>query len=419
MTAQSIIMHIDVNSAFLSWQAAYNLQHGDLLDLREIPSAVGGSQKDRRGIVLAKSIPAKIKGIQTGQVIWQAKEKCPELIVVPPDYGLYMMCSNALYQLVHECSPTVQRFSVDEMFLDYTGMEKNFGEPVKAAHSLKEKIKKELGFTVNIGIGTNKLLAKMAGDLKKPDMVHTILSKKEMKNKMWPLPVEDLFMVGRATKRKLKDLNITTIGDLAETDAEILKYKLKSFGSLIWQYANGIDKSVMKNGATVPMKSIGNSTTIKFDVDNSKTAYKVLLSLTESVTQRLRRARCCCSVISIEIRTAELGFYSHQRKVFSPTNITFEIFKTVKELFDEGWKGEKIRHLGVRVADLCSDEFIQATIFDDELREKKQNLDYAIDRVRDIHGKYSVMRGTFLDKEIKPMIGGVDIDEYPLMSGIL
>lgn len=259
----------------------------------------------------------------------------------------------------------------------------------------------------------------MAGDLKKPDMVHTILSKKEMKNKMWPLPVEDLFMVGRATKRKLKDLNITTIGDLAEIDAEILKYKLKSFGSLIWQYANGIDKSVMKNGATVPMKSIGNSTTIKFDVDNSKTAYKVLLSLTESVTQRLRRARCCCSVISIEIRTAELGFYSHQRKVFSPTNITIEIFKTVKELFDEGWKGEKIRHLGVRVADLCSDEFIQATIFDDELREKKQNLDYAIDRVRDIHGKYSVMRGTFLDKEIKPMIGGVDIDEYPLMSGIL
>lgn len=142
MTARSIIMHIDVNSAFLSWQAAYNLQHGDLLDLREIPSAVGGSQKDRRGIVLAKSIPAKIKGIQTGQVIWQAKEKCPELIVVPPDYGLYMMCSNALYQLVHECSPTVQRFSVDEMFLDYTGMEKNFGEPVKAAHSLKDKIKK-------------------------------------------------------------------------------------------------------------------------------------------------------------------------------------------------------------------------------------------------------------------------------------
>lgn len=419
MTARSIIMHIDVNSAFLSWQAAYNLQHGDLLDLRDVPSVVGGSQKDRRGIVLAKSIPAKSKGIQTGQVIWQAKERCPELLIIPPNYELYMLCSNALYQLVREYSPTVQRFSVDEMFLDYTGMTENFGEPIKAAHALKDRIKKELGFTVNIGIGTNKLLAKMAGDLKKPDMVHSIMTKEEMKKKMWSLPVENLFMVGRATKRKLKELNITTIGELAEIDAEVLRYKLKSFGNLIWQYANGIDMSVMKNDSTVPMKSIGNSTTIKFDVDNRETAYKVLLSLTESVTQRLRRARCCCGVISVEIRTSELKFYSHQKKIFSPTNVTIEIFEVVKELFDEGWKGEKIRHLGVRVADLCSDEFIQTTIFDDKLKEKKQNLDYAIDKVRDTYGKYSVVRATFLDKEIKPMIGGVDIDEYPLMSGIL
>lgn len=419
MKNQTVIMHIDVNSAFLSWQAAYNLQHGDILDLREIPSVVGGSQKDRRGIVLAKSIPAKSLGIQTGQVIWQAKQKCPELIVVPPNYELYMICSNALYRLVREYSPKVQRFSVDEMFMDYTGMTKHFGEPVEAAHRIKDRIKKELGFTVNIGIGPNKLLAKMAGDFKKPDMVHTLLTKEEMEKKMWPLAVEDLFMVGRASKQKLRELNIRTIGDLAIADLDLLRYKLKSYGILIWQYANGIDKSVMRNDASVPMKSIGNSTTIKFDVDNYKTAYKVLLSLTESVTARLRMAHCCCRVISIKIRSTELKSYSHQRKIFSPTNITAEIFEVVKELFDEGWKGEKIRHLGVRVADLCSDEFTQATIFDDELKEKKQNLDCAIDKVRSRYGKHSIMRATFLDREIKPMTGGVDIDEFPLMSGIL
>ncbi len=419
MKNQTVIMHIDVNSAFLSWQAAYNLQHGDALDLRDVPSAVGGSQKDRNGIVLAKSIPAKALGIQTGQVIWQAKEKCPELVIVPPNYELYMMCSNALYQMVREYSPKVQRFSVDEMFMDYTGMSEHFGTPMEAAHNIKERIKKELGFTVNIGIGSNKLLAKMAGDLKKPDMVHVMLTKEDMKSKMWPLAVEDLFMVGRATKKKLKELNISTIGDLAKADTDILVYKFKSFGALIWQYANGIDKSMMKNGCSVPMKSIGNSTTIRFDVDNRQTAYKVLLSLTESVAARLRMVNCCCRVISVEIRSFELKFYTHQRKVFAPTNITIEIFEVVKELFDECWKGEKIRHLGVRVADLSSDEFTQSTIFDDELIEKRQNLDGAIDRIRGKFGKGALMRATFLDKEIKPMTGGVDVDEYPLMSGIL
>lgn len=419
MSGQTIIMHIDVNSAFLSWQAVYNLQHGDILDLRKVPSAVGGSQKDRRGIVLAKSGPAKAYGIQTGQVIWQAKQKCPELIVVPPNYELYMMCSNALYELIRQYSPKVQRFSVDEMFIDFTGMERHFGQPVEAAYMIKDRIKKELGFTVNIGIGPNKLLAKVAGDLKKPDMVHTLLTQEEIEKKMWPLPVEDLFMVGRASKHKLELLNIKTIGDLANCDVKLLKSKMHSHGVLIWQYAKGIDKSVMQNDSSVPMKGIGNSTTIKFDVDDYKTAYKVLLSLTESVSARLRMARCCCRVISVEIRSSTLSFYSHQRKIFSPTNITTEIFEVVKELFDESWKGEKIRHLGVRVTDLCSGEFTQSTIFDDESKEKKQNLDCAIDNIRNKYGKYSIMRATFLDREIKPMTGGVDVDEFPPMSSLL
>lgn len=330
-----------------------------------------------------------------------------------------MMCSNALYELIREYSPKVQRFSIDEMFVDYTGMTRHFGEPVEAAHMIKNRIKKELGFTVNIGIGPNKLLAKVAGDLKKPDMVHTLLSREEIEEKMWPLPVMELFMVGRASKQKLIELNIKTIGELAKADLNMLRNKLKSHGVLIWQYANGIDRSVMRNDASVLMKGIGNSTTIKFDVDDHKTAYKVLLSLTESVAARLRMANCCCQVISVEIRSSTLSCYSRQRRTFSPTNVTTEIYEIAKELFDEGWKGEKIRHLGVRVTDLYSDEFTQSTIFDDESKERKQNLDCAIDSIRSRYGKYSIIRATFLDREIKPMTGGVDADEFPPMSSIL
>lgn len=413
-----IIMHIDVNSAFLSWQAVYNLQKGDAIDLREIPSVVGGSQADRRGIVLAKSTTAKAYGIQTGEVMWQARQKCPNLVSVPPNYELYMKCSNALYELVKKYSPKIQRFSIDEVFLDYTGMERHFGEPVEAAHMIKDRIKQELGFTVNVGIGCNKLTAKVAGDLKKPDMVHTLYPQ-EIPRKMWPLPVEDLFMVGRQTKKKLYLLNIHTIGQLANTDRKLLNDKLKSFGTVIWCYANGIDESPVQSGYFLQMKGIGNSTTIRFDVTDTYTACKVLLSLTESVALRLRTAHSCCRVVSVEIRNSDLENYSHQRKLFSHTSITNEIYRNVVELFEECWKGEKIRHLGVRITDFCSDEFIQPSFFDAQDRDKKNALDSAIDDIRYKYGNSSVMRGIFLDGEFSPMTGGSGAEDYPVMSSIL
>lgn len=412
------IMHIDVNSAFLSWQAVYNLQKGETLDLRDIPSAVGGSQADRRGIILAKSTPAKKFGVTTGEVIWQARQKCPELVVVPPNYDLYMKCSNMLYEMMKEYSPRLQRFSIDEMFLDYTGMEPHFGDAVAAAHLIKDRIKKEMGFTVNIGIGENKLTAKVAGDLKKPDMVHTLFPH-ELEAKMWPLPVGDLFMVGRQTRKKLVEMNINTIGDLAKADRKFLCGRLKSFGNVIWCYANGIDESPVQSGYYLQMKGIGNSTTIKFDVTEPETAYKVLLSLTESVALRLRAARSCCRVVSVEIRTAGLDSYSHQRKLMNHTNITMEIFETVRELFNECWKSEKIRHLGVRVTDLCSDEFMQASIFDKQCKDKKQALDGAMDVLRGRYGNASVMRAIFADGEFSPMSGGSGAEDYPVMSSIL
>lgn len=412
------IMHIDVNSAFLSWQAAYELQMGSAVDLREVPSVVGGSQADRRGIVLAKSIPAKKFGIQTGEVIWQAKQKCPELLVVPPNYNLYVKCSNEFFKIVCEYSPKVQRFSVDEVFLDYTGMEKHFGEPVEAANTIKDRIKKELGFTVNIGIGQNKLTAKMASDFKKPDMVHTLYPN-EIAKKLWPLPIEDLFMVGRQTKKKLDAINIKTIGDIANTDPKFLRYKLKSAADLLWRYANGIDDTPVRQGYYLQMKGIGNSTTIRFDVEDRYTAAKVLLSLTESVAQRLRFANLCCRVITVLIRSSDLSFYSHQKKLITATNVTDDIYSNVLELFDQCWKGEKVRHLGIRLSDLCSDEFIQTSFFDCTNSDKKQAIDSTIDELRSRFGNFSIMRGTFVDKEFRPMCGGVGACDYPVMSSIL
>lgn len=413
------IMHVDVNSAFLSWQAVYNLQKGDKVDLRQIPSVVGGSQADRHGIVLAKSTPAKKYGINTGEVLWQAKQKCPDLVVVPPNYELYIKCSDALVEILKEHSPLIQRFSIDEAFLDYSGMSENFGPPVPYAYALKEKIKKILGFTVNIGIGPNKLLAKVAGDLKKPDMVHTLLNQKEMEEKMWPLPVQDLFMVGRASKKKLNDIAVYTIGDLAKCDPEILKYKLKSHGILIWQYANGLEESPVHEGYNLIMKGIGNSTTIRFDVIDRKTAYKVLLSLTESVAYRLRRVQAVCGVVSVSIRTSELNMYSHQRKLFNRTDVTNEIYKNVVELFNEGWQGEPIRHLGVRVTDFSSSEFTQFSIFDTKDIAKKQALDSAIDRIRNRYGNSIIKRAVLADGQFHAMTGGMGADEYPVMSTIL
>jgi len=412
-----VIMHIDVNSAFLSWQAAYNMQKGDTIDLREVASVVGGSQADRRGIVLAKSMLAKKHGIITGEVLWSARSKCPDLIVVPPNYDLYMKSSNALYELMQDFSPRIQRFSIDEMFLDYTGMEPHFGNPIEAADKIRERVKSELGFSVNVGVSSNKLLAKMAGDLKKPDMTHTIWP--DELEKMWVLPVEDLFMVGRRTAPKLKAMCIYTVGDLAKADPQRLYKRLKSFGYLISAYARGLDDTPVHSGKYIEVKGMGNSTTMKFDVKDGETACKMLLSLTETVTMRLRAAESCGSVISVEFRGSDLGFYGHQRKISPPTNVTNEVFEVVKQLFYEGWNGAPLRHLGVRVSGLSCDDFVQFTLFDYKYKEKKLALDGAIDCIRGRYGNRAVMRGVFLDGVFAPMSGGAGAESYPIMSSLL
>lgn len=415
---EKIIFHIDVNSAFLSWTAADALQHGETVDIRKIAAVIGGDPLSRHGIVLAKSMLAKKYNIKTGESLFSARQKCPKLKVVAPKYDLYVRCSNAMLNILKEYTPVIQRFSIDECFLDFSNMENIYKDTMKLAYDIKDRINRELGFTVNIGIAHNKLLAKMASDFEKPDKVHTLFEN-EIKKKMWTLPVGDLFMVGRATEPKLHKLNINTIGELANFDINILKTVFKSHGNLIWNYANGIENSKVKPGNLTDMKSMGNSTTMAFDISDRSTAYMVLLSLCETVGMRLRNSQNLCTLVSIEIKNSDFSCYSRQRKLMHATDCTNEIVKTTYSLFDEVWKGEKLRLLGVSVSELCSNENYQISIFDNKDMEKHRALDSAIDKIRMKYGSNSVQRGMFLQSGLKPMSGGVGEDEYAEMSSRL
>jgi DNA polymerase IV len=413
-----LIFHIDVNSAYLSWEAVYRLQQGEEVDLREIPSAVGGDEASRHGIILAKSIPSKKYKIQTGETLYNARIKCPELVIVPPRYWLYMQCSSSMHRILQEYTPTIQRFSVDESFLDFSDMENLYPDYFELANEIRERIKRELGFTVNIGISNNKLLAKVASDLKKPDKVHTLFPH-EIKEKMWPLPVEDLFMVGRATTEKLHKLNIFTIGDLANYDINILKNKMKSHGLLIWNYANGIEDSEVRKSNYIGMKGVGNSTTIPFDVEDRETAHKVLLSLCETVAMRLRDSHNSCRVITVSIRGSDLISYSHQKKLDVATDSTRKIAEVVCSLFNKAWKGNPIRHLGVHVTDLGPNDFYQSYLLDDFNYAKDRAINDTIDKIRLKYGSKSVVRSCFLHSGLSSMCGGVCEEDFPLMSSML
>ena len=286
--AEKLIFHIDVNSAFLSWESVYRIkEQGETIDLREIPSAIGGDQSKRHGIILAKSTSAKKYGIRTGEPIVDALRKCPQLTIVLPRYGIYEKNSKLFMNILEKYSPDVEKYSIDEAFVDMTGTEKLFGEPVKAAERIKNEIYETLGFTVNVGISSNKLLAKMASDFEKPNRVHTLFPE-EIQQKMWPLPVRDLFFVGKSSEKRLHALGIYTIGDLAKTDLEMLKSIMKKQGETIWNFANGKDVSFVEHNAE-SNKGYGSSTTIPFDVSDRSTARMILLSLAETIGIRLRK----------------------------------------------------------------------------------------------------------------------------------
>ncbi len=397
---EKVIFHVDVNSAFLSWEAVHRLQRGETEDLREIASAVAGDKNKRRGVILAKSIIAKQYGVKTGEPLIDAVKKCPGLVLIPPQHSIYQEYSREFIRILNEFSPCVEQCSVDEAYCDMSGMSNLFGTPVEAAHKLKNRIRDELGFTVNVGISTNKLLAKMASDFKKPDLVHTLYPE-EIKDKMWGLPVGELFFVGKATVKKLNTLGIYTIGELANTDEEILKAHLKKHGEVIHSFANGIDTSILSN-EEVKNKGYGNSTTIAFDVEEESTAKMILLSLAENVAARLRKDDMRANVVSVTIVDSLFHSSSHQMTLLSPTHNANEIHSKACDLFDELWDGSPIRLLGIQTSKVVSNEAErQMNLFSFETDEKKEKLDQAIDQIRQRFGDAAILRASLVKQKDK------------------
>jgi len=309
-------------------------------------------------------------------------------------------------EILREYSDVVEQYSIDEAFVDMSNTCHLFGTAEETAELIKNRIRDELGFTVNVGISRNKLLAKMASDFKKPDRVHTLYPE-EIEKKMWPLAVSDLFFVGRATAKKLFTMGIRTIGELANCDPKWLKTILKKQGEIIWGFANGIDCSPVLSQA-IPNKGYGNSTTTPFDVVDILNAKKVLLALTETVGNRLRADQVQIEVISVGIRYSDLSYVSHQKRLRSSTNLTLEIYEAACELFLELWNGAAIRHLGIHTSRVQDDDFIrQMLLFDDTDYDKLAMVDDTVDRIRERFGIDAVKRAVFLDQPIDHMCGGI------------
>ena len=399
---EQIIFHIDVNSAFLSWSALQQLSEGSQVDLRLIPSIVGGDIERRHGVVLAKSIPAKAFGITTGEPVVNAVKKCPNLVIAAPDHVIYEAKSQALMAYLYDICPDLEQASIDECYLNYSPISHLYTSPEDAAAIIKDEILKKFGFTVNIGISNKKVLAKMASDFKKPNLVHTLYSH-ELKDKLWPLPVANLFMCGRSSVETLQKLEILTIGDLATSDPTILSAHLKSHGLLLYHYANGKDDSVVMP-KPAKRKGVGTSTTLSHDLMTRKEAVQTLLALSESVGESLRASNEVCSLVCVEIKYASFQSVSHQMTLSSPSSSTDFIYHTSMTLFDAIWSQQPIRLLGIRVSKLSSkDEPVQLNLFEiaDQKKEneKYKKLDSALDTIRKKYGSQSIVRGSILSSK--------------------
>lgn len=413
---ENIIFHVDVNSAYLSWNAVWDLQHGKTLDLRTVPSIVGGDPESRHGIVLAKSGPSKQYGIKTGETLFSALMKCPDLKIVPPRYSMYLKASDAMVEILREYSPLIERYSIDECFMDMRHLTKE--NAVEVAMELKDRISRELGFTVNVGISTGKLLAKMASDFKKPDRVHT-LYRDEIQKKMWPLPVEDMFMVGPRTAEKLRKMNINTIGELAKANPQFLHAKFKKHGYMISCYARGLESSTVKNEGTIGMKGMGNSTTLPFDFTDRISCHNVLLSIGETLVPRLREAGKRTKTVAIHIRYSDFSSVSMQRMLPFASDSTSLLMATACGLFDETWNGEPVRHLGIAFSQLKEKDIEQLSFFRDHQAEKMKRMDQVIDMVRKNFGDDSLIRATFINSPVKAFSGGVVEKDYIFMNSYL
>ena len=389
MEKKRIIFHVDVNNAFLSWSAIDLLSKGYKIDIRNIPAVIGGDEKKRSGIVLAKSPVAKRFGIVTAETIYSARKKCPNVKIFSPNFECYYEKSNLFYNYLMQYTPVIERFSVDECFLDMTGTNYLYKDYLKLAYKIKDDIKNIYGFTVNVGIGNNKLCAKMASDFEKPDKVHTLFLN-EVEEKMYPLPVRDLFMVGKKTAELLNKININTIGDLANADMKLLRKHFKNQASFLKKSAMGIDFSEVEIRSD-KNDSISVSETLPKDITSKDDLKEILLRQTEEVGRQLRRQKQYALSVAIILKNNIFKSYSHQKTLYNVIDSNEDIYKNVLELLDEGWKRDPIRLIGIRLSSLSKQKNDQLTLFDSNSDKEDNNIQSILDDINDKYGDLSIM----------------------------
>lgn len=390
---ERVILHSDLNSFYASVECMRNPE------IRDKPVAVGGSVEQRHGIILTKNLIAKGYGIKTGEAIWQARQKCPDLVVLPPDYKTYLYFSGEARRIYSYYTDFIESFGIDECWLDVTESCKLFGDGKYIADEIRRRLKEELGITASIGVSYNKIFAKLGSDMKKPDAT-TVITRDDFKQKVWPLPVSELLYVGRSTAKKLINIGIYTIGDLANLNLSFLKKLLGKWGETLWIFANGLDTvPVMKTDQQSTIKGIGNSMTTPRDLVNDEDVKLLLYVLSESVSERLRKYNFKGRTVQLYIRDNELNSIDRQAKLNFSSCVTKDIADKAFEIFLNNWKWERpIRSIGVRMTDLVTaDTCVQLSLFYDEKRKlKEEQLEYSIDEIRRRFGHYSVQRALVL-----------------------
>ena len=398
-----VILHIDVNNAFLSWTAVDRLKNGDKVDIRKRFSVIGGDEDSRRGVVLAKSNLCKSRGVVTGESLYMARRKCPYLDVYKGNRDVYKKYSDLMYEYLLNYTNIIERYSIDECFLDYTYSVKLFGDPIKIAYKIKEDIKNKFGFTVNVGIGNNKLQAKMASDFSKPDKVHTLFDE-DIKTKMWPLPIEELFMLGKSSAIKLREMGINTIGDIANSDINLLIKKFKSHGKLMWEFANGIDNSEVSY-IEHDAKSISSSTVLPYNYSNRDEMLKIMRSLSMEVGKRLRESCMFAKNVSIWIKYSNFVKVSKQINLDNVIYTDNEIYTNSVMLFDKLWnKEDNVRGLCVGVSNLKNNNDKQLSLFDmgntsNKKEIKDDKLQKVLDSIRSKYGDDKIMYADMIKKD--------------------
>ena len=385
---ERIVFHIDVNNAFLSWTAVLLLKQGYKKDIRQIPSIISGDEKQRKGIVLAKSPIAKKYGIVTAETIYSAKNKCPSLQKFPPNYEWYSRCSKELFEYLSKYSPLLEQFSIDECFMEMTGTSYLYKDYKQLAYQIKKEVKELFGYTVNVGIGNNKLCAKMASDFEKPDKVHTLL-RHEIREKLWPLDVGDLFMIGKKTKQELNKLNIYTIEDLARANDRILERHFKSQAKYMKEASFGIDDSKVEPRST-KRDSISTSETLSHDYTDEKMLKEVLFKQTDLVARQLRQQGEYTNTIAVIFKNNKFINYSAQSKLSVPTNNTKDIYLKVVEVFDNNYRKDPIRLIGVRLSNFTMKKEEQISLFEENNKkenEKTEKFQKTLDEINNKFGK--------------------------------